>query len=288
MVQLLVNGLAMGCIYALVGLGFILVFNSVGVLNFAQGEMVMLAAYLGVTFALWMHWPLLLAFVLAAIAMGVAGYLLQLVSYYPLRDKPLLTVIIATIGVGIALRNLALLVWGPNPFRLPSLVSEEPITVLGTVILPLHLFIVAVTGVLLLLQQLFFSRTIYGRMMRATAQDLETARIMGIRVRQTIATTFVLSAILAGVAGILLGPLFYVSIDMGLPVLLKAFSAVIIGGFGSIPGAIVGGLFLGVAEIFGAAYLSSQYKDAIAFGILILFLFAFPQGFFGEKIAEKA
>lgn len=288
MAQLLLNGLAMGAIYALVALGFILIVNAVGVLNFAQGELLMLGAFIGVTTAVTLGLPVPLAILAMLLLMGVVGYLFQVVAYYPLRDKPLLTVIIATIGVSIALQNLAQVVWGAYPLRLPSLIPTEPVYVGELVILPYQLLVVAITLGLVIGQHLFFSRTRFGRMMQATAQDLEAARLMGIRVKHTIAMSFVMSTMLAGLAGMLIGPLFYVSTDMGGMVLLKAFSATVIGGFGSIPGAVLGGLFVGIAEILVAGYISSAYKDAVAFAILILVLYVLPQGFFGEKIAERA
>jgi branched-chain amino acid transport system permease protein len=288
MAQLMLNGLAMGAIYALVALGFILIVNAVGVLNFAQGELLMLGAFIGVTLAVTLGLPAPLAILAMLPIMGLVGYLFQLVAYYPLRDKPLLTVIIATIGVSIALQNLAQVVWGAYPLRLPPLIPTDPVHVGGLMVLPYQLMVLAITFALVIGQHLFFSRTQFGRMMRATAQDREAALLMGIRVRHTIATTFVMSTMLAGLAGMLVGPLFYVSTDMGAMVLLKAFAATIIGGFGSIPGAILGGLFVGVAEILVAGYISSAYKDAVAFAILILVLYLFPQGFFGEQIAERA
>jgi branched-chain amino acid transport system permease protein len=287
MMQLVINGLAMGCIYALVALGFLLIYQAVGALNFAQGELVMLGGFLGISLAVGLKLPLLVAFLLTIALMALVGWLFQRVAYYPLRDKPFVAVIISTVGVGIALRNGALLLWGPNPLSFPSLVSTEPLRLAGNMILPQHLFIIAVTLVLLVAQYLFFTRTALGHQLQATAQDAEMARLMGIPVSRMIAATFMLSAAMASVAGLLLAPVFFVTTDMGGMVMLKAFVASIIGGFGSIPGAIIGALFVGVMETFVAAYLSSAYKDAFAFLILILVLFVWPRGLFGEKISEK-
>jgi branched-chain amino acid transport system permease protein len=288
MVQLILNGLAMGAIYGLVALGFVLIVNAVGVLNFAQGELMMLGAFIGVSAVVGWNMPVLLAILTMLVAMAVVGFLFQLFVFYPLRDKPLLTVIIATIGVSIALQNLALHIWGAYPLSMAPLIPITPVRVAGLVILPYHILVVAITLVLFVCQQLYFSRTRFGLMLQATSQDLDTARLMGIRVRQTIAATFVLGTMLAGLAGMLAAPLSYVSTSMGGPFLLKAFAAVVIGGFGSIPGAIVGGLFVGVVEILVAGYISSAYKDAVAFGIIMVALYLFPQGFFGEKIGERA
>jgi branched-chain amino acid transport system permease protein len=220
--------------------------------------------------------------------MALVGFLFQLVVFYPLRDKPLLTVIIATIGVSIALQNLAQQVWGAYPLSMAPLIPIAPVRVAGLVILPYQIMVIAITGVLFVGQQLYFSRTRFGLMLQATSQDLDTARLMGIRVRRTIAATFILGAMLAGLAGILAAPLSYVSTSMGGPFLLKAFAAVVVGGFGSVPGAIVGGLFVGVVEILVAGYISSAYKDAVAFAIIMVTLYFFPQGFFGEKIGQRA
>lgn len=288
MAQLVLNGLAMGAIYGLVALGFVLIVNAVGVLNFAHGELLMLGAFIGVTAAVTWGLPIPFAILVILVAMAVVGYLFQLVAYYPLRDKPLLTVIIATIGVGIALQNLALQIWGAYPLSVPPLIPITPVRMGGLVILPYQLLVLVITLLLVVGQQLFFGRTRFGLMLQATSQDMETARLMGIKVRRTIAATFMLGSMLAGLAGMLAAPLSYVSTDMGGLFLLKAFAAVVIGGFGSIPGAILGGLFVGVLEILVAGYLSSAYKDAVAFAVIMVVLYQFPQGFFGEKIAERA
>jgi branched-chain amino acid transport system permease protein len=287
MAQLVINGLAMGCIYALVALGFLLIYQAVGALNFAQGELVMLGGFLGISLALGLKLPLPVAFLVTILLMAAIGWLFQRVAYYPLRNRPFAAVIISTVGVGIALRNGAQLIWGPNPLSFPGLFGTEPIRVAGTTVLPQHLFIIVVTLLLLVAQYWFFTRTALGRQLQATAQDAEMARLMGIPVGRMIAATFMLSAAMAGIAGLLLAPVFFVTTDMGGMVMLKAFVASIIGGFGSIPGAIVGALFLGVMETFVAAYVSSAYKDAFAFLILILVLFVAPRGLFGEKISEK-
>jgi branched-chain amino acid transport system permease protein len=287
MLQLVVNGLAMGCIYALVALGFLLIYQAVGALNFAQGELVMLGGFLGITLALGLKLPLLVAFLLTILLMAVVGWLFQRVAYYPLRNRPFAAVIISTVGVSIALRNAAQIIWGPNPLSFPGPFGAEPLRIAGTSVLPQHLFIIVVTLLLLAAQYWFFTRTALGRQLQATAQDAEMARLMGIPVGRMIGATFMLSAAMAGVAGLLLAPVFFVTTDMGGMVMLKAFVASIIGGFGSIPGAIVGALFVGVMETFVAAYVSSAYKDAFAFLILLLVLFVAPRGLFGEKISEK-
>jgi branched-chain amino acid transport system permease protein len=263
------------------------VFNSVGLLNFAQGELLMAGAMISVVVATRGGVHPLLTLLIVIVACSALGWLFQQTTYYPLRNKPLLTGIIATIAVGIILRNLALTTIGAGPYQVESLVPTDPVRVAGLVILPHQVLIVVVTGAVLVALQLFFNRTNFGRMMQATAQDQEAARIIGVPVRRTIASTFMLSAVLAGVAGFLITPLFFASPEMGLPILLKAFAAAIIGGFGSLAGAVVAGLLLGVTEIFAAAYVSSEYQDAVAFALLILFLYVRPEGIFGERIRER-
>ncbi|MEQ8499125.1 MAG: branched-chain amino acid ABC transporter permease, partial [Sneathiellaceae bacterium] len=207
--------------------------------------------------------------------------------FYPLRERPFLAFVTATIGFSIFARNLALLVWGPNPLKVPSFFETGSVDVSGVVLTPEHLFIIAVTALVLLLQYLLFFRTDLGRRMRATAQNAEVAQLMGIRPNRMIAITFVVAAGLTGVAGVLVAPIFLLDTEIGLNLILKAFIAVIIGGFGSVPGAVVGGLIVGLLEIFVAVYISSVYKDAVAFGVLIFFLVVFPRGIFGERVAER-
>lgn len=287
LVQLLVNGVSMGCIYGLVALGFILIFNATGVINFAQGEFVMLGAFLGVTALAQWGLPALPGLGLVALGMAVAAWLFQRLAYQPIRDKPLLAIIICTAMVSAFLKNIALLVWGPYPLSLGSLLPDR-LLVLHGIVLPLqNLAIIVLTGLLLLVLYAFFFRTQQGLRMRATAQDFDTARLMGIRVSRTVASTWILGGLLGAAAGLLLAPMWNVSPDMGGAVALKAFAACIIGGFGSVPGAVLGGIFVGLVEILSASYLSSAYKDAFTFVIMIGFLIFVPQGFFGERVAEK-
>jgi branched-chain amino acid transport system permease protein len=287
MEQLLINGISMGCIYGLVGLGFILIHKAVAVDNFAQGDLVMVGAYLGVTTALILKLPLPLAVPLAVLACGIVGYLFHLIAYYPIRARPAITVVITTIGLGIAMRSAALVIWGPWPIAQPPFLGRQELHVAGLVLPSQSLLIIALTLLVLLSQYLLFSGTRLGRMLRATAMDKEVARLMGIRVSRMIALTFVLSAVLAGFAGVMLVPVFLVSSEMGFALIFKAWVGVVIGGFGSIPGAFLGGLAVGVLEILSAAYISSAYKDAIVLLILMLTLLFRPQGFFGEVVAEK-
>lgn len=287
MLQLLINGLAMGSIYALVALGIVVIANAVNVVNFAQGENVMLGAYVAATLTLTLHLPVLAAYLISIILLAGYGYVFQKVAYYPLRKKPFITVVVATIGVSMFLKNIARIIWGAQPLYFPGPFGEHTIRIGKLAIDPQNLLIIMVTLLLVAFQHFFFSKTSLGRKMQATAQDQEAATLMGIKVSRMIALTFVYSSMLAAAAGVMLAPIFYVSADMGASLGLKAFAASIIGGFGSVPGAILGGLFLGLLEIFGAAYVSSLYKDAFAFVVLILILAFLPKGLFGEKISTK-
>lgn len=286
--QMLTTGLAMGSIYALVALGFVLIFNAVGVVNFAQGEFVMVPAFVTVALLAVVPIPAPLVYLITAIIMGLFGLVFQRIAYYPLRNRTFLPVVIATIGVSIFLKNGAQVFFGAEPRLMARPTSSQVVELSGIFIDPQYIVIIITTLVLLVFQYYFFEKTSLGKKMQATAQDKEMARLLGIRVATMIAITFIYSSILGAAAGILIGPIFYVTKEMGGMLGLKAFCSTIVGGFGSVPGAILGGLFLGVIEVFSAFYISSAYRDAFAFVILILVLLFRPQGFFGEKIAEKA
>lgn len=286
--QMLAQGLAMGSIYALVALGFVLIFNAVGVVNFAQGEFVMVPAFVAVALIELLHLPYPLIYLLTILFMGLFGIVFQRIAYYPLRNRTFLPVVISTIGVSIFLKNGAQIIFGAEPRLMPRPTPPDVLNLGGVFIDPQYVVIIAVTAVLLIFQYYFFEKTSLGKKMQATAQDKDMARLLGIRVANMIVITFVYSSILGAVAGILVGPIFYVTKEMGAMLGLKAFCSTIVGGFGSVPGAILGGLFLGVVEVFASYYISSAYRDAFAFIILILVLLLRPQGFFGEKIAEKA
>lgn len=288
-VQLVITGLAFGCIYALVALGFVLIYNAVGVVNFAQGEFVMIPAFIGLTFLSIAGLPWYIAYLATIAVMILFGLVFELTAYYPLRNRTFLPVVISTIGASVLLRNGAQLVWGAVPLRFPGLFpSDRTLALAGVHVVPQHMLIVGVTAVLLLGQYLLFDRTLLGKQLQAVAQDKDTARLLGIRAGTMIAITFAYSAILGAAAGMLIGPIFNVNKDFGGPLALKAFSASIVGGFGSVPGAIVGGLILGLVEIFAAAFLAPEYRDAYSFIVMIGVLLFRPQGIFGERIVERA
>jgi branched-chain amino acid transport system permease protein len=285
--QILFAGLALGAIYALVALGFVLIIRATNVVNFAQGDFAMLGGFAMVAF-ISSGLPYWLSILLALVVMGVFGMVFNLGVYYPLRHRSFLPVIISTLGASIFMQNIVLYFFGPQPKPMARVFETQGIEVGGVFMDTQYLVILAVTAVAVAFQYFLFERTLLGKKLQATSQDKDMARLVGIPVASMIAFTFIYSATLGGIAGILVSPVLFVSIGMGSIIALKAFSATIIGGFGDVTGAIVGGLLLGVVESFGANYISVPYKDAFAFLLLFIFLLLRPQGIFGEKISEKA
>ena len=286
-IQLFINGLAIGGVYALAAIGFVIVYSATGVVNFAVGQFVMFGTFAGVVMLINAGLPWPLGYGASLAAMALFGALFFLVFYLPLRKSPVVTIIIGTVAVGITMQNAALLAFGSWPFQLPSPLADVTLVIGGAIISAHALAVVAVTAVMVGLLWLLFYRTSLGIGMRAVAQDIQAARLMGLKVNRLLALSWILAALLAGIAGLMLGPMWFADVSMGDPIALKAFAATIIGGFGSLPGAIVGGLFVGLTEVLGASYISSAYKDLISFGIMILFLLVRPQGVFGERIRDR-
>jgi branched-chain amino acid transport system permease protein len=286
--QLLFTGIGIGAVYALVALGFVLIYRATNVVNFAQGQFAMLGAFGMVITTEGLGLPYWLGILLTLAAMAIFGALFNLGVYYPLRHRSFLPVVISTIGASILLTNGVLATYGPEPATLPGLTDLPGLNFGGLFLDAQYLAIIAITLVLVVLQYLFFERTLLGKKLQATSQDKEMASLLGIPVAGMIMLTFVYSAVLGGIAGILVAPILFVSVGLGAQIALKAFAASIIGGFGDIPGAIAGGLAIGVIETFGAFYISVPYKDAYAFVLLFAFLLLRPQGLFGEKVSQKA
>lgn len=286
--QILFSGLAVGAIYSLVALGFVLIIRATNVVNFAQGDFAMLGAFAMMTLLTVLKLPYWLSFLLALAVMTVFGVIFNYGVYYPLRNRSFLPVIISTLGASIFLQNTVLAVFGPQAQPLEKVFKSSGFEVGGVFLDSQYLVILAVTVVAVAFQYFLFEHTLLGKKLQATSQDKDMARLLGIPVAWMIAITFIYSATLGGLAGILIGPVLFVSIGMGSIIALKAFSATIIGGFGDVTGAIVGGLLLGVVESFAGAYISVPYKDAFGFLLLFIFLLVRPQGIFGEKISEKA
>ena len=299
--QVLFQGLALGSIYALVALGFVLIIRTTNVVNFAQGDFAMLGGYAMVLFTvgipgnpdlhipgLAIHLPYWLAIVFSAVVMAVIGIAFNFGVYYPLRNRHFLPVLISTLGASIFLQNTVLAVFNPQPRPLDKVINSEGTTIGGVFLDSQYLVILGFTILAVAFQYFFFEHTLIGKKLQATSQDKDMARLLGIPVSLMIIITFIYSAVLGGLAGVLVGPILFVSIGMGSAIALKAFAATIIGGFGDVAGAIVGGLIIGVIESFAAYYISVPYKDAYAFLALFLVLLFRPQGIFGEKVSEKA
>lgn len=291
LLEQLVNGITLGSIYAIVALGFTLVFGVLGIINMAHGEIFMVGAYVGVITTGVLGWPLWLGFIAAIIVTAILGYLLERLTLRPLRGKKgvsHLAPLISTIGVSIFLENMShhLFGAGNQPFRTPfSQLSVEigPVTVY---VVQIMIFVISI--VLMLSLSFWLSKTKAGKALRATAENLETASILGVDTKRTIILTVVIASSMGGIAGILVGMAFNsVSPEMGLSIGLKGLAIIILGGMGNVKGAMFGGLILGLSETLLVAYGDSGYRDAIAFIMIIFILLLKPQGLFGSKTASE-
>lgn len=284
--QQLVNGLTMGSIYALIAIGVSMIYKSLGMLNVAHGDTIMLSAFVALTLYD-LGIPLVLTLLLTFVLMGLFGLLLERFIYRKLEYSSFTNLLIATIGMSIVFRNGSILIWGAEPRLFPQIFDTTPIDVAGLKILPQNIGIICISLVLVGVLQLFFYRTKTGKQMRAAATNAEGAAMIGIDVNKTRFLTFGISAALGAVAGVLLAPMSYASSNMGALVVLKGFAAAILGGFGSITGAVVGGLLLGSIEAVGAGYISSAYRDVIAFVTLFVVLYFKPSGLLAKRIEQK-
>jgi branched-chain amino acid transport system permease protein len=280
----LIGGIAIGCIYSLIALCYNMIIRAMDLLHFAQGEVMMVGAMAGVTLVSVLKIPYLLAIPLVMVLCSILGVAMDSLGYRPVRRRgvPTINLIIATLGMSILLSNVAMLIWGSEPIRYPT-IYRSGVLHLGPVrIPPQFLAPLIVGGILMAGLQLFFSRSVTGVAMRAAAQDRDTARLMGINIERTIQYTFAISGAMGGAAGILLGPIIFASFNMG-DIGIKAFVAATLGGLGTMPGAMVGGILFGIIETFGALWISSAYKDAIGYGIMIAILLVAPAGLFGRR-----
>jgi len=278
--QQLVNGLVIGGIYAMIAVGYTMIYGVIQLINFAHGEIYMLGAFFAITF---------IAFLACC---SICGVLLDIVAYRPLRQSPRLAALITAIGMSIFLQNLAMVIWGsrPKPFphgSLPAYFEKTAVTFGGVNLSWFHLFIFGITIVMMIGLNLIIQKTRWGKAMRAVAQNKTMAALTGINVNRVISYTFALAGALGGAAGIMVGA-FYNSIypTMGYIAGVKAFAAAVLGGIGSVPGAMLGGVVLGVAEAFGAGYLSSLYRDGISYAVMIIVIILIPAGLFGKVLKE--
>ncbi len=280
--QHLLNGLLLGATYSLLGVGLTLVFGLMNVVNFAHGEFYTLGAYAVFAALVGASINFFLALPLAVVAGAAAGALCERCLLRPLRGESIDTVMLVMIGVWIAMQNAELLGWGGVAKSVRTPFPSRPLALGPVSVSPLRLFVFAVSGLLILGAHLLLARTKLGRAMRATFQDRETAELMGVSVERIHTVTFALGAGLAAAAGALLGPVFLLYPSMGDLAALKAFSVVILGGLGNFGGAALGGLVLGVAEELGAGYVSSGYRDAVGFVIMVAVLLLRPSGLFAK------
>ena len=284
--QFLVSGLTVGAVYALVALGFTLVYNASDVVNFAQGEFVMLGGMVTV-FAYAAGVPLPLAALIAIVSAVVVGLLLYWLAIAPARGASAVTLIIITIGASILLRGAAQIVFDKQFHKLPSFSGDKPLDLFGAAVQPQSLWVLGGAAVIVLLLYIFLERTLLGKAVLATAANRLAARLVGINTATIMALALGGSAAIGAVAGILITPITLTSYDVGTLLALKGFAAAMLGGIGNPLGAVAGGLLLGLLESFGAGYISSTYKDAFAFIVILAVLFAAPQGLFGRRAVDR-
>ena len=286
--QILLNGIIVGSIYALVAIGFVVVYRSVAMFNFAQTEYYTLGGMLFATLLAVTGLPFLIALLTTAAAGALVGIVFERVAFRRLLlvQAPPVNVIIASIALGIILRSLILLAWGPDAYRVPSL-GDDPITLVGLLVTPQQVFVVAATASTVGLVSLFLQKTRLGLALRATASNRTVAGLMGVPLGVVLPVSFGLSAGLGALGGLLVAPIMLAQFSMGQAILVKALAAGILGGLSSIPGVIVGGLVVGLAENLAGAYVSSAYKDVVGFAVLIVVLALRPSGILGARIQEK-
>ena len=283
-----INGLSLGSIYAIIALGYTMVYGIAKMLNFAHGDVIMVGAYVSFVSIYSLGTPPILALLISICVFTILGVVIERLAYRPLRSAASLAVLITAIGVSYLLQNIALLIWTSNTKVFPSIVSIGSIhlgslTITGETIVSIITCFVIMIGL-----TLFTTKAKTGKAMRAVSENRQAAELMGISVNKTISVTFAIGSALAAVAGVLYCSMYPVLVPTtGSIPGIKAFTAAVLGGIGSIPGTLVGGLLLGIIEIFGRAYISQDLSDAIVFAVLIIILLVKPNGLLGKKVTEK-
>lgn len=281
--QYLFSGLTNGAIYALIALGFCVVNNTMGIVNFVQVDFVSLGGMLMFSALFAIGLPMIPGLLLSVTGVALVAMLIERVGLRPARSDNHLVLIFLTVGISIILRGVIKLVWGKNRMALPPLTTDEPVRILGASVLPQTLWTLLLTLIAIALLTWFFYRTSLGLTMRAVASNATAAAVVGIPAGRVRLTSYAIAGALGGLAGILVTPITTLSYDVGVLLGLKGFAAAILGGFGSFPGAILGGLGLGLLESMSAGYLTSAYKDVVAFVVLLLVLFVKPTGLLGRE-----
>ncbi len=288
--QYLINGISIGSVYAIIALGYTMVYGIAKMLNFAHGDIIMVGAYISFCVTSYLGLPAWVSVVAAVAVCTVLGIVIEGLAYKPLRGTPSLAVLITAIGVSYFLQNAAQLIWSSSPKNFTSVVTMKPISLAGGKIVVTGEVLLTVAACILVMVglTLFTSKTRTGKAMRAVSEDRDAAQLMGINVNQTISTTFAIGSALAAVAGVLLcSTVPTLQPTTGSMPGIRAFTAAVFGGIGSIPGAMLGGILLGIIETFSKAYLSTQFSDAIVFSVLIVILLVKPAGLLGKQIQEK-
>lgn len=296
--QQFVNGLTLGAVYALIALGYTMVYGVLELINFAHGEIYMMGAYLGIIVFGFLTslgltssnliLSLTITFLSSILFSSAYGFTIEKIAYRPLRNAPRLSPLISAIGVSIFLQNYVMLSQGATDRVFPHILGFSGFKLFGAQITYFQTFIIAVSSVLMVCLHIFVTRTRTGKAMRAVAQDKLMSALVGINIDTVISVTFIIGSGLAAVAGIMIA-MYYglVNYSIGYVAGIKAFTAAVLGGIGSLPGAMFGGIFLGLVESMGASYISSEYKDAYAFAVLIVVLLIKPSGIFGKTTEEK-
>ena len=288
LIQTLISGLSLGSIYALIALGYTMVYGIAKMLNFAHGDIIMVGAYAVITTVLTANFPPLVGILVSILVCVVLGVTIEFLAYRPLRQAPPLSVLITAIGVSYFLQNLALLIFGSEQKAFPTIIKLPTIEAAGVYIDGITLITLVVTAAIMVGLTLFINKARMGKAMRAVSEDKGAAELMGISVNHTITITFAIGSALAAVAALFYGMSYiYIRPTTGSMPGIKAFTAAVFGGIGSIPGAMLGGILMGVIEQLSKTYISTLWSDAIVFGVLVLVLVVKPTGLLGKKISEK-
>jgi branched-chain amino acid transport system permease protein len=281
--QFIITGLTVGAVYAMVAIGFNIIYNVTEVLNLAQGEFVMLGGLVMVFMHVSLGLPLVIAFAATVGVVTLVGVALERAAIRPMRQPTVMKLIIATVAGSIILKGIAMVIWGKSPYDLPAFSGRTPIQLpAGGVVQPQYLWVIGFLVIIAILLTLFFNRTLLGKAMSACADNADAARLVGINVESMVLLSFAMSAAIGAVAGLTMTPIALMDYDRGAMLAVKGFGAAILGGLGSFPGAILGGLILGLIESLGAGLLTSGYKDAYALIILLAVLFLRPSGILGN------